>query len=92
VNFEWDTKKAAANLRKHWVSFGEAIEVFDDPNLIENEDASHSYDEARFIVIGYSARRLLLVVFTEPRWDVIRIVSARLPTPAERKMYERQER
>lgn len=92
MNFEWDTKKAAANLRKHWVSFGEAIEVFDDPNLIENEDASHSYDEARFIVIGYSARRLLLVVFTEPRWDVIRIVSARLPTPAERKMYERQER
>lgn len=91
MRFEWDDAKATANVRKHWVSFGEAAEVFDDPNLIENEDASHSYDEARFIVIGYSARRLLLVVFTEPRWDVIRIVSARLPTPAERKMYERQE-
>ena len=88
MRFEWDDIKAAANLRKHWVSFAEAAEVFDDPNLVESEDASHSREEARFVVVGYSARRLLLVVSTEPRRDVIRLISARLPTPSERKLYE----
>ena len=92
MRFEWDDAKAAANLRKHGVGFEEAAEVFDDPNLVENEDASHSYDEARFVIIGYSASRLLLVVFTERRGDVIRIISARLPTPSERKLYEGQKR
>ena len=92
MRFEWDDAKAAANLRKHWVSFEEAAEVFNDPRLVESEDLGHSYDEVRFIAIGYSARRLLLVVFTEPRRDVIRIISARLPTPSERKLYESQGR
>ncbi|MET0621620.1 MAG: BrnT family toxin [Pyrinomonadaceae bacterium] len=90
MRFEWDDKKAAANRRKHGVSFDEAVEVFDDPNLIGHEDAEHSRDEPRFVVIGYSAIRLLLVVFTERRGGVVRIISARLPTPSERKLYESQ--
>lgn len=88
MRFEWDDAKAAANLRKHWVSFEEAAEVFDDANIVENESARQSLDEERFVVIGYSSRRLLVVVFTERRGDVIRIISARLPTPSERKLYE----
>ena len=91
MRFEWDDRKAAANLRKHGVGFGEATEVFNDPHLVENEDAVHSDGELRFVTIGYSARRILVVVFTEPRSGVIRIISARLPTPLERKLYEEQE-
>jgi uncharacterized protein len=92
VRFEWDDAKAAANLRKHWVGFEEAAEVFDDPNVTEHETAGQSFDEARFVVIGYSSRRLLLVVFTERRGDVMRIISARQPTPSERRLYEERER
>ena len=90
MKFEWDNEKARANLEKHGVSFDEATEVFDDPNALAGEDAEHSYDEARFFIIGYSTRRLLFVVFAERHGDVIRIISARPPTPAERKLYEEQ--
>jgi uncharacterized DUF497 family protein len=90
VRFEWDDKKAAANLRKHWVSFEEAAEVFNDPNLVTDEDMGHSHDEARYFAAGYSSRRMLFVIFTEGQGDLIRIISARLPT--ERKQYEERER
>lgn len=92
MRFEWDDAKAAANLRRHRVSFEEAAEVFSDPYALDDRDAEHSYDEERFFVIGYSAVRMLYVVFVERCDNVIRIISARLPTPAERKAYEEQER
>ena len=92
MRFEWDDAKAVANLRKHRVSFEEATEVFDDPYALDDRDTEHSYNEERFFVIGYSAVRMLYVVFVERRDNVIRIISARLPTPAERKAYEEQER
>ena len=92
MRFEWDDRKAAANLRKHGVGFGEATEVFRDPYAVVDRDAEHSYDEDRFFVVGYSTARLLFVVFVERRADVIRIISARLPTLAEGRSYEEQER
>lgn len=92
MRFEWDDEKARANLKKHGVSFAEAAEVFYDPNVVEGEDAEHSVEEVRFFVIGYSSRRLLFVVFAERRADVIRIISARPPTAAERRAYEERER
>jgi uncharacterized DUF497 family protein len=88
VRFEWDDRKERANIEKHGVTFGEATEVFYDPNLVEGVDDEHSGDEARFFVIGYSALRMLFVVFAERHGDVIRIISARLPTPSESKAYE----
>lgn len=88
MRFERDDEKARINLKKHGVSFGEATEVFDDPNVVEAEDTEHSVEEARFVIIGYSTRRLLFVVFAERRADVIRIISARPPTAAERRAYE----
>jgi uncharacterized DUF497 family protein len=91
VRFEWDDQKAHENFKKHGVTFGEATEVFYDPNAIEVPDVSHSFDEQRFSIIGYSTRRMLFVVFAERHIDVVRIVSARPPTPAERKAYEEQE-
>jgi uncharacterized DUF497 family protein len=52
MRFEWDDQKALENYAKHGVTFGEATEVFYDPNALEGEDAEHSYDEARFVIIG----------------------------------------
>jgi uncharacterized protein len=88
LRFEWDDRKAIENLTKHGVSFGEATEVFYDPNAVEVEDAEHSLDEWRFVIIGNSTNRLLYVVFAERHGDVIRIISARPPTASERELYE----
>jgi uncharacterized DUF497 family protein len=77
MRFEWDDQKAVENLIKHGVSFGEATEVFYDPNSLEAYDQRHSIEEARFIIIGLSSRRLLYVVYAERTNDLIRIVSAR---------------
>lgn len=92
MRFEWNDKKALENLKRHGVTFGEATEVFYDPHALEAEDAEHSFTEPRFSIIGYSTRRILFAVFAERHRDVIRIISARLPTPSERKAYEEQER
>jgi uncharacterized DUF497 family protein len=90
VEFEWDLKKAAQNLRKHNVSFGEAATVFGDALSITVRDPDHSMDEDRYITFGTSsAQRLLMVAHTE-RGDCIRIISARELTSSERKAYEEE--
>jgi uncharacterized DUF497 family protein len=88
VRFEWDDQKAIENVGKHGVTFGEATEVFYDPNAVEGEDAEHSHAESRFFIIGYSSSRILFVVFAERIGNIIRIISARPPTPSERMLYE----
>jgi len=64
VRFEWDDEKAVDNLKKHGVSFGEATEVFYDPNALEEYDDDHSSNEDRFVIIGLSSRRLLVDVYS----------------------------
>jgi len=89
LEFEWDPVKAAANLRKHKVSFAEAATVFSDTLSATAPDPDHSADEDRYITIGLSHRlRLLMVAHTE-RGDRIRIISARELTHAERESHER---
>jgi len=90
MRFEWDANKASVNFEKHKVTFGEAIDVFYDPNVFEGYDALHSTTESRFFVIGLSSRRVLFVVFAEEIHDDIRIISARKATKAERELYERR--
>jgi uncharacterized DUF497 family protein len=88
VRFEWDNRKANSNLQKHRVRFEEAVTVFGDPLAVIFDDELHSIDEIREIIIGHSTdNRLLLVSFTE-RSQAIRLISARLATPKERKDYE----
>jgi uncharacterized DUF497 family protein len=89
VRFEWDDEKAISNLEKHGVSFGEATEVFYDPNALEDYDPGHSDKENRFFLIGLSSRRLLYVIYAERTGDVVRIISARRADKAERENYER---
>jgi uncharacterized DUF497 family protein len=89
VKFEWDDQKAVENLAKHGVSFGEATEVFYDPNAFEDYDLEHSVDESRFVIIGLSSRRLLYVVYAERAADLVRIISARKAGRVYREIYER---
>ncbi len=88
MRFEWDPEKATLNRSKHGVTFDEAGTVFFDPLAATFADPEHSVDEFRFITIGWSTdRRLLLVSHTEGG-DMIRIISARQATPRERKRHE----
>jgi hypothetical protein len=88
VRFEWDDEKAAANLRKHKVSFSEAVSIFYDPLSATGNDPEHSIDEQRFVTFGISVSGRLLVVAHADRADGIRIISARPATRAERNIYE----
>jgi uncharacterized DUF497 family protein len=89
ADFEWSISKAASNLSKHQVSFKEATTIFADFGLICYDDREHSVTEERQVAIGYSSQnRLLTVSFTERDNGRIRIISARKPTPSERKLYE----
>jgi uncharacterized DUF497 family protein len=87
-DFEWDEKKARSNLKKHDVSFEEGTTIFNDPLIATISDPDHSNDEDRYISIGISVQgRLLVVVHTE-RVEIIRLISCRKATSAERKYYE----
>jgi uncharacterized DUF497 family protein len=88
VEFEWDPSKAAANLRKHGVSFNEAATVFGDFLGATAADPDHSMDEHRHITVGLSNRGRLLMVAHAERGERIRIISARTLTPNERRAYE----
>lgn len=87
-NFEWDPKKAETNLGKHGVSFTEASTAFGDPLSLNMADPDHSEHEHRFIVLGLSDRYRLLVVSYTERPPRTRIISARLATRHERRLYE----
>jgi len=90
-DFEWDPHKASVNLDKHGVSFGEAATVFADPLALERADPDHSRDERRFLCVGRSYVDRLLVVAYAERGERIRIISARVAEPYERRSYERSE-
>ncbi len=89
--FEWNEDKAVDNVRKHGVSFEEATTVFADTMSLTIHDPLHSEAEGRFIIVGMSNRHRTLVVVHTDRGDRVRIISARLATRRERKMYEEGE-
>lgn len=88
MRFSWDAKKAAANLKKHGVSFEEAATVFRDVLSITGSDPDHSVGEDRFVTFRISSQNHLLVVAHTEEGDNIRIISARLATRQERWIYE----
>jgi uncharacterized DUF497 family protein len=90
LTFEWDPEKATQNLRKHGVGFSEAATVFADPLSFTIDDPDHSTEEQRFITMGLSYQRRLLVVAHRDDDDRIRIISARVATPHERRTYEEE--
>ncbi len=93
LRFQWDLRKARANLRKHRVSFDEAATVFADPLAKVFFDEDHSRQENREILVGTSTLgRLLLVSFTERGEDCIPIISAREATRKGRRRHEEEGR
>jgi uncharacterized protein len=89
VNFEWDSDKAARNLRKHRVSFEDAARVFLDPCRIESFDGREDYGEDRWRTVGFVEPALLVVVYTVrgEGGEVLRIISARKADANERTQY-----
>ena len=88
MKFEWHGTKAAANLRKHGVSFDEAATVFADTLSHVFPDRDHSDDETRFLIIGMSEAGRVLVVSHLERGERTRIISARQAIRKERQFYE----
>jgi len=88
VIYEWDPKKAKANLLKHGVSFEEALTAFADPLARIFDDEDHSVEEQREIIIGYSAKERLLIVCFTAQGESVRIFSVRKATRREKKEYE----
>ena len=91
VQFEWDENKNRINIKKHGVSFSEAMTVFDDPNVLYKPDPDHSQNEERFIALGFSEKMHVLVVchcYYESDF-IIRIISARKATALETNQYGR---
>ena len=88
MKFEWDERKANQNLSKHSVSFDEAKTVFEDPFFIDFYDPDHSDSEERYLIVGESDQKRLLIVSYTDRRGLIRIISAREVTKSEREAYE----
>lgn len=92
MQFEWNEDKNKLNKQQHQISFEEAVEVFQDPLHISILDKRFSYFEERWITLGATKHRVILVVanlfFTDEGEEIIRLVSARYATAKERQQYE----
>jgi uncharacterized protein len=91
MEFEWDPRKAKHNRGKHGVDFLEAATVFNDTFSVTYPDPDHSVEEDRYIIIGLTRTGKLLVVSHTDRGYATRIISARLATKRERKLYESED-
>ena len=89
LRFEWNPVKAAANFRKHGISFDEARTVFEDDEALFMADPDHSVEEDRWVLLGMSgAARVLVVVHCErAAGTVMRLISARKADREERNLY-----
>jgi uncharacterized protein len=88
MRFDWNPEKAEINEGRHQVTFEEAIEAFFDPHAVDDYDVDHSIYEHRYNLIGWSSRRLLFIVYTEPEEGVIHLISARKASKKHQRIYE----
>ena len=89
MDYQWDPKKAASNLRKHGVDFADAVGVFEDEWALTLKDELVE-GEQRFVTMGTDfVERVLVVVYTF-RGGQIHLISARVATGKERRVYERK--
>jgi uncharacterized DUF497 family protein len=86
MEYQWDSRKAEINRKKHGIRFADAVSIFSDERMIMMEDIDP--EEQRFVAIGTDAFGRILVVVYSWRYDNIRIVSARRATRRERRQYE----
>ncbi|BAU76527.1 BrnT family toxin [Metapseudomonas furukawaii] len=86
MRFEWDEDKNQANIRKHGIDFNDVPDMFQHPRVVLRDDRT-DYGEERWISLGWIKALVGVVVYTERRGDVIRIISARKATKQEAKRY-----
>ena len=87
MNFEWDERKNTINLAKHGFDFADAPGIFELPMVVDL-DLRENYDEDRWIGLGLLNGRVVVIVYTEPNEQIIRIISLRKALSHERKRYE----
>ncbi|TQV82428.1 BrnT family toxin [Exilibacterium tricleocarpae] len=87
MGFEWDAAKNAVNIRKHGIDFADVEDIFNHP-ILTLPDNRDDYGEERWVAIGWVHTLMGVVVYTERRDDVIRIISARKATKYEVRRYE----
>ena len=87
MGFQWDEIKAAENLRKHGIDFADAATAIEDQSALTMRDELIEAED-RWIALGMDALGRVLAVIYTWRDDTIRLISARLATPAERRQYE----
>jgi uncharacterized protein len=88
LKFEWDSRKAQINKRKHGITFEQASTIFGNPLSLTIPDPAHSIGEDRFVTIGMSVNGKLIVAVHVDYDDIIRIISARNATRNEKRQYE----
>jgi len=88
MKFEWDENKRNINLQKHGIDFQEAYKIFNNPLLIKM-DRRFNYGEERYVGLGVTQKCVVLIVYTEPTEETIRIISIRKATKHEREIYEK---
>jgi hypothetical protein len=86
-DFEWDADKASSNRRKHQVSFEEAAEAMRDPLSVDFEDLEHPENT---VTLAMSPRDRILYVVTTERGERVRLISARVASSHERRLYEEE--
>ncbi len=87
MKFEWDEGKNQSNLIKHGFDFTDAYRIFNLPMVVELDERDN-YGEDRFVAIGLLNGRVVVIVYTEPDDETIRIISLRKALSYERKYYE----
>jgi uncharacterized protein len=87
MNFEWDERKNQSNITKHGFDFADTYRIFNLPMLVYF-DERQDYGEERYIGIGLLDGRVIVVVYTEPDENIVRIISLRKAISHERKRYE----
>jgi len=87
MKFEWDERKNQSNLIKHGFDFADAYRIFNLPMVVEL-DERENYGETRFVAIGLLDGRVVVIVYTEPDAQTIRIISLRKALSYEGKHYE----
>jgi len=89
MEFEWDKNKAEKNINKHGIRFSDATQVFEDPFALTIEDSALEAEQ-RWVTLGLTDEGCLVVVWTERLEDVTRLISARVATKHEKKIYEQE--
>jgi hypothetical protein len=87
MKFEWDDRKNQNNLAKHGFDFADAYRIFNMPMVVEL-DERENYDEDRYVGIGLLEGRVVVIVYTEPDEQTVRIISLRKALSYERRYYE----